>query len=80
MALTTTATIETFQVVSQELSLRKPVIVTASPNRGIIKIMVEPSKSLKEFAKAIAQGLKCNTGIFKSVVLLQLRMRSAKKY
>ena len=69
MALTATATIETFQVVSQRLSLHKPVIVAVSPNRGNIKLMVQPSKSLKEFAEAIAQGLKCDkTRYPKSVI------------
>jgi len=56
MALIATATIEIFQVVSQRLSLHKPMIVAVSPNRGNIKLMVQPSKSLKEFAEAIARG------------------------
>jgi len=68
MALTATATIETFQVVSQRLSLRKPVIVPVSLNRGNIKLMVQPFKSLKEFAEATVLGLKCDKQDTQSVI------------
>ena len=58
MALTATSTIETFQVVLQRLSLFNPVTVAVSPNRGNIKLLVQPSKSLKEFGATIVQELK----------------------
>lgn len=58
IALTATATLETFHTVCQRLSLFKPVTVAVSPNRMNIKLMVQPSKSLKEFTQLIASKLK----------------------
>ena len=58
IALTATATLDTFHVVSQRLSLYKPVIVAMSPNRVNIKLKVQPSKSLREFTQLIASRLK----------------------
>ena len=58
MALTATATMETFHIVSERLSLRKPLVVAVSSNRENIKLIVQPSKSLKEFSKAVALELK----------------------
>ena len=54
MALTAAATTKTFHVVSERLSPQKPIVIAVSPNRGNIKFMVQPSKSLKEFSKAVA--------------------------
>ena len=54
MALTATATTKTFHVVSERLSPQKPIVIAVPPNRGNIKLMVQPSKSLKEFSKAVA--------------------------
>ena len=58
IALTATATMETFHAVCQRLSLFKPVIVAVSPNRMNIKLTVQPSKSLKEFTQLVASKLK----------------------
>lgn len=58
MALTATATFDTFHVVTQRLSMIKPVTVAISPNRQNIKLFVQPSKSLKEFSEKIALDLK----------------------
>lgn len=69
MALTATATIETFQVVSKRLALRNPVTVAVSPNRANIKLLVQPSKSLKEFAKAIVQELKEKKAVYPKTVI-----------
>lgn len=69
MALTATSTIETFQVVSERLALHNPVTVAVSPNRGNIKLLVEPSKSLKEFAKALVQELKEKKIMFPKTVI-----------
>jgi len=69
MALTATATIEMLQVVSQRLSLHNPVTVAVSPNRGNIKLLVQPSKSLKEFGAIIVQELRAkSTGYPKTVI------------
>ena len=58
IALTATATLDTFHVVSQRLSLFKPVIVAVSPNRKNLKLTVQPSKSLRDFTQLIASKLK----------------------
>ena len=54
----TTATLDMFHVVSQRLSVYKPVIVAVSPNRVNIKLKAQPSKSLREFTQLIASRLK----------------------
>ena len=69
MALTATTTIETFQVVSQRLALHKPVTVAVSPNRVNIKLLVQPSKSLKEFAQAVVQELKAKKTAYPKTVI-----------
>ena len=58
IALTATATLETFHVISRRLSLFKPVTVAISPNRMNIKLILQPSKSLKEFTQLVASKLK----------------------
>ena len=58
IALTATATFDTLSVVTQRLSLYKPAIVAVSPNRANIKLTVQPSKSMKEFAQLITSKLK----------------------
>ena len=58
IALTAIATLSTFHVVSQRLSLQNPVIVALSPNRVNIKLVVQSSKSLREFTQFIASKLK----------------------
>ena len=58
IALTAIATLSTFHVVSQQLSLQNPVIVVVSPNRVNIKLVVQSSKSLREFTQFIASKLK----------------------
>ena len=69
IALTATATIETFHAVCQRLSLFKPVIVAVSPNRMNIKLTVQPSKSLKEFTQLVASKLKMQqTDYQKSII------------
>ncbi|XP_065893522.1 ATP-dependent DNA helicase RecQ-like isoform X1 [Dysidea avara] len=69
MALTATSTIETFQVVLQRLSLFNPVTVAVSPNRGNIKLLVQPSKSLKEFGATIVQELKAKRKRYPKTVI-----------
>ena len=72
MALTATATIETFQIVSQRLPLYNPIIIAVSPNRENIKLLVQPSKSLKEFSAIIVQELKAKrTGYPKTVIFVR---------
>ena len=51
MVLTATATMETFHIVSERLSLHKPLVVAVSPNRENIKLIVQPSK--KNFPKLL---------------------------
>ena len=58
MALTATATCETFDAVMKRLSLSEPMIVAISPNRSNIKLFVRPSEPLREFALQLADDLK----------------------
>ena len=58
MALTATATCDTFDVIVKQLSLKDPVVVAISPNRANIKLSVKPSQPLEEFAAVISEGLK----------------------
>jgi len=58
MALTATATHEILDVVIKRVSLKEPAIVAISPNRRNIKLMIEPSQSILEFAVRLAQALK----------------------
>ena len=56
MALTATATWNTFDVIVKQLSLKDPVVVAILPNRANIKLSVKPSQSLEEFAAEISEG------------------------
>ena len=58
MALTATATCDTFNVIVKQLSLKDPVLVAVSPNRANIKLSVNPSQPLEEFASEISEELK----------------------
>lgn len=57
MALTATATKQTFDIVSERLSLSEPFVVAATCNRPNISLEVEPKQKLEEFSAAISQEL-----------------------
>ena len=58
MALTATATHETLDIVTKQLSLDKPVIVAVSPDRQNINLVVKPSQPMDEFVMQLAKDLK----------------------
>ena len=58
IAVTATATLETFEAVKYRLSLQEPVIVGISSNRPNIFLEVSPCMQLKPFVETIASDLK----------------------
>ena len=58
MALTATATCDTFDIIMKQLSLKNPIVVAVSPNRPNIKLSIKPSQPLEEFAMDVAEELK----------------------
>ena len=57
IALTATATMETFQVVKSRLSLIDPVMVAISPDRSNLKLSVVPLPTMEDFAKHLSEEL-----------------------
>jgi bloom syndrome protein len=62
MALTATATNETYQTVCQRLSLADPVLVGSEPNRDNITYEVRPVMDMGDFCAGIADNLM-TTGV-----------------
>ena len=58
MALTATATTDTYKTVCQRLSLKDPVVIGCPPNRQNIKYEVEPLIEMDTFASTVARELK----------------------
>ena len=58
MALTATATCDTFDIIIKQLSLKNPIVVAVSPNRPNIKLSIKPSQPLEEFTMDVAEELK----------------------
>ena len=58
MALTATATTETFYVVTNRLAMQSPCLVSLPPHRDNIVYRVKPKVSLEEFVTSIHGGLK----------------------
>ena len=57
MALTATATKQTFECVVEKLSMYKPVVIGLPPNRQNIKYVLKPAIKKREFAQVLAQEL-----------------------
>jgi len=57
MALTATATKETFEVVLQRLDLVNPVIIAVSCGRLNIKLHVQSDQKLKEFSTYLTERI-----------------------
>jgi len=57
MALTATATKDTFKVVSERLELVNPIVIAVSCNRTNIKLQVQPEQKLEEFSKALTERI-----------------------
>ena len=62
MALTGTATKNTFHTVLERLGMWDPVVVDVSCNRPNIKLVIQPKQKLEEFSLEIAQRIK-NEGL-----------------
>lgn len=57
MALTATATKDTFTVVAEHLELVNPIVIAVSCNRPNIKLLIQPEQKLEEFSNALAQRI-----------------------
>ena len=57
MALTATATLNTFQVVRERLAMKDPVIVAMCPERSNIRYSVHKDQTLDEFSRELAAML-----------------------
>ena len=60
MALTATATRSAYDIIERQLSLKDPLVVSVSPDRPNIKLSIEPSQHLEEFATEISSALKAS--------------------
>ena len=58
MALTATATKDTFEVVSERLGLINPIVTAVSCNRSNIKLIVRPKQQLEEFSTNLAKRIE----------------------
>lgn len=58
MALTATATLETFHIVSKRLSLKDPFLVALPPDRGNIFYSVVPKMELDKLSDALCEELR----------------------
>ena len=60
MALTATATKETYTVVCSRLSMRQPVCISLPPERGNIKYLVKAQPSIKNLVSGLAEEMKAD--------------------
>ena len=58
MALTGTATKNSFDIILQRLGMWEPAIVGVSCNRPSIKLIIQPKQKLEEFGLQISQRLQ----------------------
>lgn len=58
MALTATATTDTFRIVCQRLSLSRPVLIGCAPDRRNISYEVRPMIDMEDFCRDLSNGLK----------------------
>ncbi len=72
MALTATATSETFHIVSAKLSMHEPTLVAMPPDRGNISYSVRPKTCLDKFTTDIATEVRQKgSGFPKSVIFIR---------
>ena len=72
MALTATATAETFSIVTKQLSMWKPILVALSPCRVNIMYKVHPKVSVQEFSDSLCAELaEKRTGFPKTIVYIR---------
>ena len=69
MALTATATIETFQVIVKRLSLNKPILIGLPPNRNNIYYAVDNEKDVYDLTDKLAEEIKTMRCAFSKTVL-----------
>ena len=68
LALTATATIETYQCVVKRLSMDNPVLVSISPERSNIICLVRPKTSLEYLSHQLYQEF-CENKVFPKTIL-----------
>ena len=72
MALTATATLNTFHVIKQKLSLDEPVLLSISPVRDNITYRVAPKLDINSFCSTICADLKSKRKTYpKSVIFVR---------
>lgn len=70
MALTATATIDTYQCALKQLSMTDPVLVSLPPDRGNIVYSIHPAVTLDELSDILCRDL-CSTNFPKTVVFVR---------
>ncbi len=70
MALTATATMETYKCALQQLSMTYPVLITLPPDRGNIMYAIHPAVTLDELSDILCRNL-CSTSFLKTVLFVQ---------
>lgn len=72
MALTATATTDTFYTVSQRLSMNNPILVALPPDRGNIVYKVHPKASLDELSTSLCREfIEKHTDFPKTVIFVR---------
>ena len=74
MALTATATVETFDIVSQRLSMKDPTLITSPPNRDII-YRVHPKATLNELTDDLCSEFTTKRTEFPKTVIFVRQYR-----
>ena len=75
MALTATATTETYQCALRQLSMSDPVLVVLPPDRGNIMYTVCPAANLDELSELLCRDLCDTNKIFPKMVLFVQKYR-----
>ena len=75
MALTATATVETFDIVSQHLSMKDPTLVTSPPNRDNIIYRVHPKATLNELTDDLCSEFRTKRTEFPKTVIFVRQYR-----
>lgn len=69
MALTATATTETFHVVTQRLSMKSPILIASPPSRDNIMYRVKPSITKEALASLLSDEMKETRASFAKTIL-----------
>ena len=78
MALT--ATRSAYDIIEKQLSLKDPNIVSVSPDRPNIKLCIEPSRHLEDFAAEISSSLRLLRENFLKLLCFVIHTMTAQDY